>query len=68
MGLVKGKMPKIKKFVKAPVSFRALRKNYKAKNNQIERRITNFSNKIILMEQENAQLFKILQSLKNKKI
>jgi len=68
MGLVKGKMPIIKKFVRAPVSFRALRKNYKVKNNQIERRITNFSNKIILMEQENAQLFKILESLKNKKI
>ena len=68
MGLVKGKMPKNKKFVKSPVSFRALRKNYKQKNQKIEKRISDFSNKIILMEQENAQLFKILQSLKNKKI
>ena len=68
MGLVKGKMPKNKKFVKSPVSFRALRKNYKQKNQQIEKKISDFSNKIILMEQENAQLFKILQSLKNKKI
>jgi hypothetical protein len=68
MGLVKGKMPKNKKFIKSPVSFRALRKNYKQKNQNIEKRIKTFSNKIILMEQENAQLFKILQSLKNTKI
>ena len=68
MGLVKGKIPSKKKFVKTPVSFRALRKNYKEKNVLIEKRINNFSNKIILMEQENAQLFKILQSLKNKKL
>ena len=68
MGLVKGEMPKEKKFIKAPITFRSLRKNYKSKNKTIEDKIKRFSNKIILMEQENAQLFKILQSLKNKKI
>jgi len=68
MGIVKGKMPKNKKFVKTPISFRALRKNYKEKNDKIEKEIKHFSNKIILLEQENAQLFKILQSFKTKKI
>jgi len=66
MGLVKGQMPKNKKFIKTPVSFRALRINYKQKNQKIEKKINDFSNKIILMEQENTQLFKILQSLKSK--
>ena len=64
MGIVKGRMPKNKKHVRAPVSFRSLFVDYKTKNEKIEKMITNFSNQIILMEQENAQLFKILQSLK----
>lgn len=68
MGLVNGKMPAKKKFVRAPISFRSLRKNYKNTNKKIENKIEKFSNNIILMEQENAQLFKILQALKTKKI
>ena len=68
MGLVKGKMPKTKKFVKTPFSFRAAKKNFSKSNQALENKIKKFSNKIILMEQENAQLFKILQSLNKTKI
>ena len=68
MGLVKGKMPKTKKFVKTPFSFRAAKKNFSTSNQALENKIKKFSNKIILMEQENAQLFKILQSLNKTKI
>lgn len=68
MGLVKGKMPSTKKFVKAPFSFRAPKKNFFKSNKILENKIKNFSNKIILMEQENAQMFKILQSLNTTKI
>jgi len=68
MGLVKGKMPKNKKFVKTPFSFRAAKKNFSKSNKNLENKIKNFSSKIILMEQENAQLFKILQSLNKTKI
>lgn len=68
MGLVKGKMPKKRKFVKAPVSFRTILTNYKSTNKIMEDKIKNYSNKIIVMEQANAQLFKILQALKTKPI
>jgi len=68
MGLVKGKMPKTKKFVKTPFSFRAAKKKFSTSNQALENKIKNFSNKIILMEQENSQLFKILQSLNKTKI
>jgi len=68
MGLVKGKMPKTKKFVKTPFSFRAAKKNFSKSNQNLENKIKKFSNKIILVDQENAQLSKILQSLNKTKI
>lgn len=66
MGLVKGKLPKSKKYIKTPISFRALKHNYKNKNIAIEKKIHKFSDKIFLINQEDAQLFKILKSLKTK--
>ena len=56
MGLVKGKMPKNKKFVKSPVSFRALRKNYKQKNQKIERSFGNHSLLILELEMQKCIL------------
>ena len=68
MGLVKGKMPKTKKFVKTPFSFRAEKKNFSKNNRTLENKISFFSNKIIIMEQESTQLSKILESLNKTKI
>lgn len=53
-----------KKFIKAPVSFRGLKDNYKYYEKKITNKIKNFSNNIEIVDQKESQLLKIFKTMK----
>ena len=64
LGLVKGKIPIKRKFLKTPASFRAIEKGYYKITDKINRSVTNYSKNIILLDQKNAPLIKIMDDIK----
>ena len=68
LGLVKGKLPSKKKFLKTPVSFRAIDNKYYELTKKVSNKIKKYSKNIILLDQKNAPLIKIMDDIKNLKI
>ena len=68
LGLVKGKLPLKKKFLKTPVSFRAIENDYYKITKKVSDKIKNYSKNIILLDQKNAPLIKIMDDIKDLKI